>query len=140
MGGGLGVREERPLLPPAGTVRAAEGPMSTLAVASIASIITCQCGSMPVIAFIARCTREYPVRKAGMERAVCEDAGRVQMCVCGQPWAVGVRKGPRGCGKEGCVKCCDEGACHTTLESVAGADSLWPLQFERAHLSGRSTR
>ena len=64
--------------------------MSTLAAASIVSSVACTSKGVSVIAFIARYTREYPVFKAGMQRAMCGDVGCVQMCVCGQTRAVGV--------------------------------------------------
>ena len=67
--------------------------MSTLAASGIAMVGTCTSKGMLVIAFIARCTRECPAARAGMQRAVCRDAGCVQMCVCGQTMAVGLLNG-----------------------------------------------
>ena len=68
--------------------------MSTLAAASIVSSVACTSkGEVLVIAFIARFTRDYMVFKAGMQRAVCGDAGCVQMCVRGHRWAAGLSKG-----------------------------------------------
>ena len=44
----------------------------------------CTSKDASVIAFIARCIRDYPVRRAGVQRAVSGDAGCVQKCVCAQ--------------------------------------------------------
>ena len=82
-GGGRGDRKARVWVLPAGTCTCAEERWSTLAATSIAATVACRSKSMSVIAFIARSTREYRGFKAGMRRAVCRDAGCVQMCVCG---------------------------------------------------------
>ena len=66
-----------------------EEKMSTLAASGIATVGTCTSKGMLVIAFIARIARECRAARAGMQRAVCGDAGCVQICVCGQTRAVG---------------------------------------------------
>ena len=65
--------------------------MSTLAAAWIVSSVACISKGVPVIAFIACYTRDYPVSKAGMQRAMCGDAGGVQMCSDAHRRAVGVQ-------------------------------------------------
>jgi len=60
--------------------------MSALVAASIASIVSCESRGEWDDAFVKRSTRDYPADGAGMQRAVCSDAGRVQKCVCAQPW------------------------------------------------------
>ena len=53
------------------------------------SSVACISKGVLVIAFIARITRDYPVFKAGMQRAVRSDAGGVQKCSDAQPWLLG---------------------------------------------------
>ena len=65
--------------------------MSTLAAAWIVSSVACISKGVSVIAFIACYTREHPVFKAGMQRAMCGDVGCVQMCSDVHRRAVGVQ-------------------------------------------------
>ena len=72
----------------------AEESISTLAASTIMSSVACTSKGVSVIAFIACYTREHPVFKAGMQRAMCGDAGCVQMCSDAHRRAVGVGTGP----------------------------------------------